>query len=158
MPAVSRCRTWRDQRCPPDAAFRIRGRRWPVSRTAQRAYRDAGECRCARAASAQDKDTAFAFSMEGNNSPSAPRQQIPFAQARAGTHRRHGTNSRRKWAVICVSLIRVCVCSAKKTAVWITSVPFRHLRRRRMSGRLHRIIICSAVRIITAGTGDSGTL
>ncbi|STW80209.1 NADH-ubiquinone oxidoreductase subunit G [Klebsiella michiganensis] len=27
----------------------------------------------------QDKDTMFAFSMEGNNQPSAPRSQIPFA-------------------------------------------------------------------------------
>ena len=29
----------------------------------------------------QDKDTMFAFSMEGNNSPLADRQQIPFAWA-----------------------------------------------------------------------------
>jgi iron complex transport system substrate-binding protein len=29
----------------------------------------------------QDKDTMFAFSMEGNNQPSAPRSQVPFAWA-----------------------------------------------------------------------------
>lgn len=38
----------------------------------------------------QDKDAAFAFSMEGNNSPTAPRQQIPFAWA-------PGWNSPQAW-------------------------------------------------------------
>jgi hypothetical protein len=38
----------------------------------------------------QDKDTMFAFSMEGNNQPSAPRSQIPFAWA-------PGWNSPQAW-------------------------------------------------------------
>ena len=38
----------------------------------------------------KDIDTPFTFSMEGNNSPTAPRQQIPFAWA-------PGWNSPQAW-------------------------------------------------------------
>ncbi|MGS9522313.1 hypothetical protein ACQWJO_24210, partial [Salmonella enterica subsp. enterica serovar Infantis] len=38
----------------------------------------------------QDKDTRFAFSMEGNNQPTAPRSEIPFAWA-------PGWNSPQAW-------------------------------------------------------------
>ena len=66
----------------PDATFRIRGQKLARSphrssgRTAMRANISVHEPR-----QPQDKDTMFAFSMEGNNSPLADRQQIPFARA-----------------------------------------------------------------------------
>ncbi len=66
----------------PDATFRIRGQKLARSphrysgRTAMLADVSVHEQR-----QPQDIDTAFAFSMEGNNSPYAPRQQIPFAWA-----------------------------------------------------------------------------
>ncbi|MEC5318208.1 NADH-quinone oxidoreductase subunit NuoG [Brenneria populi subsp. brevivirga] len=89
----------------PDAAFRIRGQKLARSpnrssgRTAMRANISVHEPR-----QPQDKDTMFAFSMEGNNSPLADRQQIPFAwapgwnspqawnkfQDEVGGHLRHG--------------------------------------------------------------------
>lgn len=75
----------------PDAAFRIRGQKLArephrySGRTAMLANVSVHEQR-----QPQDKDTAFAFSMEGNNSPSAPRQQIPFAWA-------PGWNSPQAW-------------------------------------------------------------
>jgi NADH-quinone oxidoreductase subunit G len=89
----------------PDASFRIKGQklsRSPIrssGRTAMRANISVHEPR-----QPQDKDTMFAFSMEGNNSPLADRQQIPFAwapgwnspqawnkfQAEVGGHLRHG--------------------------------------------------------------------
>lgn len=78
----------------PEASFRIRGQKLArephrySGRTAMRANISVHEPR-----QPQDKDTMFAFSMEGNNQPSAPRSQIPFAWARAGTPRRHGTSS-----------------------------------------------------------------
>ena len=93
----------------PDATFRIRGQKLARSphrssgRTAMRANISVHEPR-----QPQDKDTMFAFSMEGNNSPLADRQQIPFAGRRAGTHRRHGTSSGPKWAANCATAIRAC--------------------------------------------------
>ncbi|MBS2634260.1 NADH-quinone oxidoreductase subunit G, partial [Salmonella enterica subsp. enterica serovar 1,4,[5],12:i:-] len=75
----------------PDAAFRIRGQKLARSphrysgRTAMLADVSVHEQR-----QPQDIDTAFAFSMEGNNSPYAPRQQIPFAWA-------PGWNSPQAW-------------------------------------------------------------
>ncbi len=89
----------------PDASFRIRGQKLARSphrysgRTAMRANISVHEPR-----QPQDKDTMFAFSMEGNNQPSAPRSQIPFAwapgwnspqawnkfQDEVGGHLRHG--------------------------------------------------------------------
>jgi len=75
----------------PDASFRIRGQklsRSPIrasGRTAARANISVHEPR-----QPQDKDTMFAFSMEGNNQPSAPRSQIPFAWA-------PGWNSPQAW-------------------------------------------------------------
>ncbi|CCW29365.1 NADH-quinone oxidoreductase subunit G [Xenorhabdus nematophila F1] len=75
----------------PDATFRIRGQKLARSphrysgRTAMLADVSVHEQR-----QPQDIDTAFAFSMEGNNSPFAPRQQIPFAWA-------PGWNSPQAW-------------------------------------------------------------
>ena len=75
----------------PDASFRIRGQKLARSphrssgRTAARANISVHEPR-----QPQDKDTMFAFSMEGNNQPSAPRSQIPFAWA-------PGWNSPQAW-------------------------------------------------------------
>ncbi len=70
----------------PDATFRIRGQKLArephrySGRTAMRANISVHEPR-----QPQDKDTMFAFSMEGNNQPTAPRSEIPFAGRRAGT-------------------------------------------------------------------------
>ncbi len=75
----------------PDASFRIRGQklaRSPIrlsGRTATRANISVHEPR-----QPQDKDTMFAFSMEGNNQPGAARSQIPFAWA-------PGWNSPQAW-------------------------------------------------------------
>ncbi|AIN14765.1 NADH-quinone oxidoreductase subunit NuoG [Yersinia pseudotuberculosis] len=75
----------------PDATFRIRGQRLARSphrysgRTAMRANISVHEPR-----QPQDIDTPFSFSMEGNNSPLADRQQIPFAWA-------PGWNSPQAW-------------------------------------------------------------
>ncbi|WP_291970824.1 NADH-quinone oxidoreductase subunit NuoG [Candidatus Symbiopectobacterium sp.] len=89
----------------PDANFRINGQKLARSpnrssgRTSMRANISVHEPR-----QPQDKDTMFAFSMEGNNSPTAARQQIPFAwspgwnspqawnkfQDEVGGHLRHG--------------------------------------------------------------------
>lgn len=75
----------------PDATFRIRGQKLARSphrysgRTAMRADISVHEPR-----QPQDQDTMFAFSMEGNNSPLANRQQIPFAWA-------PGWNSPQAW-------------------------------------------------------------
>jgi NADH-quinone oxidoreductase subunit G len=75
----------------PDASFRIRGQklsRSPIrssGRTAMRADISVHEPR-----QPQDKDTMFAFSMEGNNQPTAARSQIPFAWA-------PGWNSPQAW-------------------------------------------------------------
>lgn len=89
----------------PDASFRIRGQKLARSphrssgRTAMRANISVHEPR-----QPQDKDTMFAFSMEGNNQPEAPRSQVPFAwapgwnspqawnkfQDEVGGHLRHG--------------------------------------------------------------------
>ncbi|KLN95915.1 NADH-quinone oxidoreductase subunit NuoG [Moellerella wisconsensis] len=75
----------------PKASFRIRGQKLARSphrysgRTSMLANVSVHEQR-----QPQDKDTAFAFSMEGNNSPTAPRQQIPFAWA-------PGWNSPQAW-------------------------------------------------------------
>lgn len=75
----------------PDANFRIRGQKLARSphrssgRTAMRANISVHEPR-----QPQDKDTMFSFSMEGNNSPTAARQQVPFAWA-------PGWNSPQAW-------------------------------------------------------------
>ncbi len=75
----------------PNASFRIRGQKLArephrySGRTAMRANISVHEPR-----QPQDKDTMFAFSMEGNNQPSAPRSQIPFAWA-------PGWNSPQAW-------------------------------------------------------------
>lgn len=75
----------------PDASFRIRGQKLARSphrnsgRTAMRANISVHEPR-----QPQDNDTMFAFSMEGNNQPGAPRSQIPFAWA-------PGWNSPQAW-------------------------------------------------------------
>ncbi len=75
----------------PDASFRIRGQKLARSpnrssgRTAARANISVHEPR-----QPQDRDSMFAFSMEGNNQPSAPRSQIPFAWA-------PGWNSPQAW-------------------------------------------------------------
>ncbi len=75
----------------PDSTFRIRGQKLARSphrysgRTAMLANVSVHEQR-----QPQDIDTAFAFSMEGNNSPFAERQQIPFAWA-------PGWNSPQAW-------------------------------------------------------------
>lgn len=75
----------------PDASFRIRGQKLARSphrasgRTAARANISVHEPR-----QPQDQDTMFAFSMEGNNQPSAARSQIPFAWA-------PGWNSPQAW-------------------------------------------------------------
>ena len=75
----------------PEASFRIRGQKLArephrySGRTAMRANISVHEPR-----QPQDKDTMFAFSMEGNNQPSAPRSQIPFAWA-------PGWNSPQAW-------------------------------------------------------------
>lgn len=75
----------------PDASFRIRRQKLARSpnrssgRTAARANISVHEPR-----QPQDRDSMFAFSMEGNNQPSAPRSQIPFAWA-------PGWNSPQAW-------------------------------------------------------------
>ncbi|MTD42560.1 NADH-quinone oxidoreductase subunit NuoG [Erwinia sp. CPCC 100877] len=89
----------------PDAAFRIRGQKLArephrySGRTAMRANISVHEPR-----QPQDRDSMFAFSMEGNNQPGAPRSQVPFAwapgwnspqawnkfQDEVGGHLRHG--------------------------------------------------------------------
>lgn len=75
----------------PDATFRIDGQKLARSpqrysgRTAMRADINVHEPR-----QPQDLDSPFAFSMEGNNSPCADRQQIPFAWA-------PGWNSPQAW-------------------------------------------------------------
>ncbi|MEM6160765.1 NADH-quinone oxidoreductase subunit NuoG [Erwinia sp. P6884] len=75
----------------PNASFRIRGQKLArephrySGRTAMRANISVHEPR-----QPQDKDTMFAFSMEGNNQPSAARSQIPFAWA-------PGWNSPQAW-------------------------------------------------------------
>ena len=75
----------------PNASFRIRGQKLARSphrssgRTAMRANISVHEPR-----QPQDKDTMFAFSMEGNNNPLADRNQVPFAWA-------PGWNSPQAW-------------------------------------------------------------
>ncbi|UVK78800.1 MAG: NADH:quinone oxidoreductase subunit G [Sodalis sp. Ffu] len=75
----------------PDASFRIHGQKLArephrySGRTAMHANISVHEPRVP-----QDPDTMFAFSMEGNNSPQAPRQQVAFAWA-------PGWNSPQAW-------------------------------------------------------------
>ena len=57
----------------------------------------------------QDKDTMFAFSMEGNNQPSAPRSQIPFAWAPGWNSPQAWNKFQDEWAVNCATAIRACV-------------------------------------------------
>lgn len=92
----------------PNASFRIRGQK-----LAREPHRYSGRTSMLANVSVheqrqpKDIDTPFAFSMEGNNSPTAPRQQIPFAWARVGTHLKHGTNSKQKWVGAYALAIRV---------------------------------------------------
>lgn len=94
----------------PDATFRIRGQKLArephrySGRTAMRANISVHEPR-----QPQDKDTMFAFSMEGNNQPTARDLKFRSHGRRAGTLRRRGTNSVMKWAANCVTAIRACV-------------------------------------------------
>ncbi|AFP84978.1 NADH-quinone oxidoreductase subunit NuoG [secondary endosymbiont of Ctenarytaina eucalypti] len=75
----------------PDAGFRVHGQKLACEphrysgRTAIRAQIDVHEPRVP-----QNKDSMFAFSMEGNNAPQAPRQQVAFAWA-------PGWNSPQAW-------------------------------------------------------------
>jgi NADH-quinone oxidoreductase subunit G len=110
----------------PDASFRIRGQKLSRSphrnsgRTAMRANISVHEPR-----QPQDNDTMFAFSMEGNNQPSAPRSQIPFAwapgwnspqawnkfQAEVGGKLRHGDPGVRLFE------------ASDRTLPWFTAIP-----------------------------------
>lgn len=75
----------------PDATFRIRGQK--LSREPQRYSGRTSilaNVTVSEPRQPQDKDTMFAFSMEGNNQPTAPRSQIPFAWA-------PGWNSPQAW-------------------------------------------------------------
>jgi len=110
----------------PDASFRIRGQKLSRSphrssgRTAARANISVHEPR-----QPQDQDTMFAFSMEGNNQPSAPRSQIPFAWA-------PGWNSPQAWNKFQVEVgghlrngdpgVRLFETSADQLP-WFTTVP-----------------------------------
>lgn len=75
----------------PNASFRIRGQK-----LAREPHRYSGRTSMLANVSVheqrqpKDIDSPFAFSMEGNNSPTAPRQQIPFAWA-------PGWNSPQAW-------------------------------------------------------------
>ncbi|WP_337009991.1 NADH-quinone oxidoreductase subunit NuoG [Pantoea sp. AS142] len=110
----------------PDASFRIRGQKLSRSphrssgRTAARANISVHEPR-----QPQDQDTMFAFSMEGNNQPGAPRSQIPFAWA-------PGWNSPQAWNKFQVEVgghlrngdpgVRLFETSADQLP-WFTTVP-----------------------------------
>ncbi len=94
----------------PDATFRIRGQKLArephrySGRTAMRANISVHEPR-----QPQDKDTMFAFSMEGITNRLPRDLKFRSHGRRAGTPRRRGTNSGMKWAANCVTAIRACV-------------------------------------------------
>lgn len=94
----------------PDASFRIRGQKLArephrySGRTAMRANISVHEPR-----QPQDKDTMFAFSMEGTTNRLRRVHKFRLPGLRAGTPHRRGTSSRMKWAVNCVMAIRACV-------------------------------------------------
>ncbi len=131
----------------PDATFRIRGQKLArephrySGRTAMRANISVHEPR-----QPQDKDTMFAFSMEGNNQPSAPRSQIPFAWAPGWNSRRHGTSSEDE---VGGKLrhgdpgVRLFEASASGLE-YFTAVPASFRGRKRANGELRRTTICSA--------------
>ena len=105
----------------PDATFRIRGQKLArephrySGRTAMRANISVHEPR-----QPQDKDTMFAFSMEGNNQPSARvrRSRSPGA----GLELPQAWNKfRMKWAGNCATAIRAFVCLKRPPADWSTS-------------------------------------
>jgi NADH-quinone oxidoreductase subunit G len=130
----------------PDATFRIRGQKLArephrySGRTAMRANISVHEPR-----QPQDKDTMFAFSMEGNNQPSARVRRSRSPGRRAGTPRRHGTSSRMKWAGNCATAIRAFVCLKRPPAGWSTSPRCRPAsRRKRANGVSRRTTTCSA--------------
>lgn len=110
----------------PDATFRIRGQKLArephrySGRTAMRANISVHEPR-----QPQDKDTMFAFSMEGNNQPSAPRSQIPFARAPGWNSPQAWNKFGMKWAVNCATAIRACVCLKLPLAVLSTLPQYR---------------------------------
>jgi hypothetical protein len=93
----------------------------------------------------QDKDTMFAFSMEGNNQPSAPRSQIPFAWA-------PGWNSPQAWNKFQDEVggklrhgdpgVRLIEASASGLE-YFTAVPAAS-RRKKANGVSRRTTICSA--------------
>ncbi len=130
----------------PDATFRIRGQKLArephrySGRTAMRANISVHEPR-----QPQDKDTMFAFSMEGNNQPSAPRSQIPFAWA-------PGWNSPQAWNKFQDEVggklrhgdpgVRLFEASASGLSTSRRCRPAS--RRKRANGELRRTTICSA--------------
>ncbi|TBM00828.1 NADH-quinone oxidoreductase subunit NuoG [Hafnia paralvei] len=126
----------------PDATFRIKGQKLArephrySGRTAMRANISVHEPR-----QPQDKDTAFAFSMEGYSGPLEDRQQIPFAwapgwnspqawnkfQAEVGGHLRHGDPGVRLIAAGEGSLAYFdAVPAAYHNAGWVVA-PYYHL-------------------------------
>lgn len=128
----------------PNATFRINGQKLARSphrysgRTAQRAQISVHEPR-----QPEDRDSPFAFSMEGNNSPFADRQQIPFAwspgwnspqawnkfQAEVGGHLRFGDPGVRLIEVSEGSLRYFDVIPPafqKDTTSWVVA-PYYHL-------------------------------
>lgn len=130
----------------PDATFRIRGQKLArephrySGRTAMRANISVHEPR-----QPQDKDTMFAFSMEGNNQPTAPRSEIPFAWA-------PGWNSPQAWNKFQDEVggkLRhgdpgVRLIEATEGGL-VISLPCRQASRRRtVSGVLRRITTCLA--------------
>lgn len=93
----------------PDATFRIRGQKLArephrySGRTAMRANISVHEPR-----QPQDKDTMFAFSMEGNNQPTA--RDRNSVRTGAGLELPQAWNKfGMKWAANCVTAIRACV-------------------------------------------------
>lgn len=93
----------------PDATFRVKGQKLArephrySGRTAMLADVSVHEKR-----QPQDKDTAFAFSMEGYNAPEANRQQIPFLMG-SGMELTAGLEQvEQKWAAACALATRAC--------------------------------------------------
>jgi NADH dehydrogenase subunit G (EC 1.6.5.3) len=93
----------------PSAAFRIKGMklaREPLrysGRTAMRANISVHEPR-----TPQDKDTAFAFSMEGYSGSPNRASRCRSPGRRAGTRRKPGTSSRTRSVATCVPATRAC--------------------------------------------------
>ncbi|CAK8741916.1 NADH-quinone oxidoreductase subunit G [Sodalis praecaptivus] len=133
----------------PDAGFRIHGQKLArephcySGRTAMRANINVHEPRVP-----QDQDTMFAFSMEGNNAPQAPRQQVAFAWAPGWNSPRPGISSRMRWAAICATATPGCGFWKRVRAGWIISARFHPPSRspRTAAGASRPIGTCSAAR------------